>query len=237
MTLPELDLQLIYGRLSWSVVLLTLLTSRLRQATPVRMLALLALMLIVMCLPGQASPAWWLLLAFQYPSALLLACCLLHLHQRAQRDAATPTFPLPMALGILGLGGLLYLDTFGLFARGLYHAGFDTYLAPSLAVAIALACLAVLRRAPNAALRGPAGALLLAIALFSALRLPSGNLFDALVDPLLCCWALGVVLATRLRRRAAAPRLMAQPFNAPAPARESLAAESVSSMKESIGGK
>lgn len=233
MTLPELDLQFVYGRLGWALVLLALLTSWRIKVAPTRLLALFALLVVVNWLPGQASPAYWLILAFQYPSALLVACCLLRLLERARNIRFSRALPRPLALVVVVVGALLYLDTFGLFARGLYHAGFNGYIAPALALATALTCMAVIARAPAARLGGPAGTVLLAIALFSALRLPSGNLFDALVDPLLFIWALGVVLASFAPQRAAsAPATHEASLGA-----QPLAAEPVSSMKESIGGK
>jgi hypothetical protein len=55
-------------------------------------------------------------------------------------------------------------------------------------------------------------ALLAAVLLFSLLRLPTGNLWDALLDPLLWAWALGSVVVavrryyySRSARAAAAP--------------------------------
>ncbi|KAF1048185.1 MAG: hypothetical protein GAK34_02165 [Delftia tsuruhatensis] len=74
-----------------------------------------------MALPGPASAAWHLGLAFQYPSGLLCGLCLVFL------------LPLPAAAVLAALGTALYLDAFGLLAGGSYYAGFGPTAAPLLA--------------------------------------------------------------------------------------------------------
>lgn len=233
MTLPELGLQFIYGRLAWAVVVAALLSSFGRQWRAPALAKLLGAALAVMCLPGAASPAYWLILAFQYPSALLFAACALRLAERAQGLPASRLLAPWLALLLVAGGTLLYLDTFGVTALGLYYTMFDQRIAGALAVGGALACAVAIARAGTARLGGPFAALLLALVLFSVLRLPTGNLLDALLDPLLCVWALGALAAALVRRR---PATASEP--APASMAAGMpAAEPVSFMKESIGGK
>jgi hypothetical protein len=116
-----------------------------------------------------------------------------------------PAFALALTL----VGAVLYLDAFGVLALGLYYRGFDADAAALLAIGAAVAgALALLTRR---AVSGGA-ALLAAVLLFSLLRLPTGNLWDALLDPLLWAWALGsVVVAARRYYRA-------RPARSPGPA-------------------
>jgi hypothetical protein len=205
MSLPDLAWQIVYGRLAWAVVLAAVAFSLLPLAwRRSRMLPVLLLAGagIACALPGPASPAWGLGLAFQYPSGLLVACCLLKLfdHRAASRGARVLTPAL--ASGLALLGAALYLDTFGLIAQGYYHAGFGPNAAPLMAVLAALACAAAIVR--RRALR-QAVPLLGALVLFSSLRLPTGNLWDALIDPLLWGWALVALGAAALRKLRRAP--------------------------------
>ena len=91
----------------------------------------------------------------------------------------------------------MYLDTFGVLALGLYYGGFNPVAAPLLACAAAIGFAVNVWRGHAA---GPSAAMLIAVLLFSLLRLPTGNLWDALFDPLLWSWALGssIVAAKRL---------------------------------------
>ena len=100
MNLPELALQAVYGRLAWAVVLAAVLIalwprawSRSRALVPV----LLCGAVLLMLLPGAASPAWWLGLALQYPSGLLAFLCLVFLHARWLGRPAGAVLPLPLA--------------------------------------------------------------------------------------------------------------------------------------------
>jgi hypothetical protein len=151
-----------------------------------------------MALPGGASPAYWLVLAFQWPSGVLLGFCLLKLFA-PKPGPASVTIPTSMAAAIALTGIILYLDAIGLLTLGLYYWGFGPYGAPVVALAACSVCvlLAIAGRARPYALIVLAG-----LALFSILRLPTGNLWDALLDPLLWGWAL-VSLGTQGVRRTA----------------------------------
>jgi hypothetical protein len=167
-----------------------------------------------------------------------VGCCLVRLTERwngARRSAAMP----PSLAGVLGVAGtLLYLDAVGFLTSGYYYAGFGGILAPLVAVILACACaLAIVRHHA----RGIAAAVLGAVVLFSVLRLPSGNLWDALLDPLLFGWAIAALLAGALRRtvrRAAerSPSSHGDPDPAPGPVLQPIAAEHFTSLKEQVGG-
>lgn len=239
MQLPDFALQIAYGRLGWAIVAAAVASAAVgalwRGARPPSravLAATLAGAAGLMLLPGELSPAWWLGLAFQYPSGLLVGCCLLRLFERWHGLRRSNVMPQALAGTLAVTGALLYLDAVGFLARGFYYAGFGPSAMPLLAAAGAVACLAAIVRGHG---RGPASSLLGAIALFSLLRLPSGNLWDALLDPLLWSWAVVTLVLGALRRsgRRATDRIApAEPDPVAAPGLQPLAAEHFSSVKE-----
>jgi len=226
MNLPDLALQIVYGRLAWALVAAALLLSLLslvfnqdlsRRTVAATVAALVALML----LPGEASPAYWLALGFQYPSGLLVGCSVVALYGRWQRRPVRFMLHPGLALPLAAIGLVLYLDAFGVLALGLYYGGFGARAAPLLACAAAAACALAIMRGQAV---GTAAALLTGVLLFSLLRLPSGNLWDALLDPLLWAWAVVSVAFAAVRQAAARRTRPLLPQAAPASAPVSAAA-------------
>ena len=206
MSLPDLALQIFYGRLAWGIVLLALLAAlvpagwRLGRRT---MAFAAGGMFLLMVLPGSLSPAYGLGLALQYPSGLMVGCCLLGLHARWRGKAAPVLMPVSLAAPLAIAGTALYLDAMGLLAQGYYYAAFGAVGAPLLALLGVAGCaLAIARGQGGGQVRGQVFVLLGALLLFSLLRLPSGNLWDAILDPLLWAWAV-VALARHAMRRSA----------------------------------
>jgi len=237
MILPELSWQFLYGRLAWALVLAAIVAGSwpLAWRLPRRLLlAIVAASSVLVALPGEASGAWHLGLAFQYPSGLLLGLAVVALLRRWQGGSAdrAPLLPVRAAALIALVGAVLYLDAFGLLSRGYYYAGFGPNAAPLVAVLLAAACAFAIARGRA---REQSAALLGACALFSLARLPSGNLWDAVLDPLLWAWALGTLLLAALRRLRRARRSLPQaeaPVVAPEPALQALGAEPFSPIKE-----
>ena len=214
MSLPDLTWQMVYGRLAWAIVLAAVLIAlipgpwRHSRRLP---LAALGVMALLCLLPGQLSPAWTLGLAFQYPSGLLTACCLLKLLDRRRGVRAVCALPPGLAAPLAIAGAALYLDAFGLISQGYYYAGFAATGVPVLAVLASAACAAAIVRGSK---RRQALPLLGAFLLFSLLRLPTGNVWDAVLDPLLWGWALsalGAAALRRLRRLPAVPATQLEP--------------------------
>ena len=204
--------------LGWAVVLAGLVLPWLARCWPQQdarrtglrraALLLLALLLIGACvaLPGPWSPAYWLGLAFQAPSLVSVLCCVCLLY-RLYRGAGPLTDAPALAsallllacMGVL-LGWLLLLDVFALFPVSVYAWGFG-----SLAVFV-VALFGVL---PVALVPHPYGppwhrqvllwVVPVAVLLFVVLRLPTGNVWDAVLDP----W-LWVLLQVYVFRRALA---------------------------------
>lgn len=244
MNLPDLRLQSIALALGWGIVTACLLVevlARLRPGSTRRVLAVAGMLMFGLAwLPGRASPAWWLGLAFQWPSTLLvlLAGARLRYRLRASGDprddedslqlgmAVEPLLPFQAALLLAGAGILLYIGTFGA-GPFVYRSGYtDTVVLLFVTLAIAGWYWGGYRGENKRANRGtnpgtnrgghamPRTSLLfaLAIGIHMATRLPTGNAWDALIDPfivilsLVACAraALAVRLVRRAQRRAAA---------------------------------
>lgn len=209
MSLPELEWQIIYGRLAWAVVLAALGTVAWPRSMRMPRTALAVSMLVAVSLtvlPGEASLAYWLGLAFQWPSGLLVGLCLIRLYLVWSGRREHAAMRLQLAFPIVLAGAVLYLDAIGLVSLGIYYRGFGPVGAPLLALSLALACAvaAILGR-----LRLPALALLFATTIFTVLRLPTGNLWDAMLDPILWAWSMlslgSACLQWRRRRREKLP--------------------------------
>ena len=222
MNLPDLALQIVYGRLAWALViaavLLAVLPMLLRRFLPAvasdvprRTQALVvAVSVVLMALPGEASPAYWLALVFQYPSGLLLGYSLVSLYGRWHGEPVRFAMPAGFALVLAVVGVAMYLEAFGLLSLGLYYGGFGATTAPLLACTIAaVSAVAVI----SGRARGASGALLIGVLLFSLFRLPTGNLWDALFDPLIWSWAMASAIAAA-QRMAAARKAARQPAQA-----------------------
>lgn len=209
MHLPDLEWQILYGRLAWAVVLAAAVAALLPQAWRHRAasLGVLAACAALAALPGDDSPAYWLVLAFQWPSAVLVGCCLLRLAITGSQPRAMPVLlAAPVALA----GTVLYLDAVGWLSLGLYGAGFGPQSAPI--VALGAGCAAVLAIA-HGRVMPQALVLLGAVALYSIARLPTGNLWDALLDPLLWGWAVAALCVRVVRALRSRPPV---PARAPA---------------------
>ena len=127
----------------------------------------------------------------------MLAVLSLHNRWTLRNDA--PVMPLHLAVPLAAAGCWLYLDCTGWIARGLYANGFGPVGAPLAGLLVAgLTTLGI----ATGRCRTHAVALLAAVTLFSVFRLPSGNLWDALLDPFVFLWAVAV-----LARRIPVPRL------------------------------
>jgi hypothetical protein len=161
--------------------------------------------------PDVMGSAYWLGLAFQTPSAVatLLAFTLVrrecHATWQARGGGRAPASAsgepnlwifIYVGGGVV-LGWVLLLDTFALFPVSVYAWGFQP---------AALACVLALALAPwvlagHAAWRGPGLVQVwAALALYGLGRWPSGNVWDALLDPWLWLLLQGQLLRGLTRR-------------------------------------
>lgn len=171
--------------LGWALVLgsgVMLLAGRLAERYQ---WALSLSLLVWTSLPGPVSPAYWLGLVFQAPSLMSVALCLgcvLDRFRRRQGRACGIAALDPRALKTLlvlgiALGWLLLIDTLAWLPVSVYAWGFAPAAFAAMLVLAALLWL----------LRGSLVSTLpfVVLTLFALSRLPTGNLWDALIDPLL----------------------------------------------------
>jgi hypothetical protein len=131
------------------------------------------------------SPAYWLGLAFQSPSLTLVAVALIRFwaHKAPEAVRAAKTWQehaghtqIPSVLGVV-LGWVLLLDTLACWPRSVYALGYGAGALWFVALGLAVAAW----RWQGLAM----WALCAVLLAFALSRLPSGNLWDALLDPLL----------------------------------------------------
>ena len=190
MNLPELDWQIIYGRIAWAIVLAALAIALWPRAWRLSRNTIIILSLgeaVLKALPNEASLAYWLGMAFQWPSGVLVGLCMVKLHSAWQGNSEIAAMPSSLAALIALAGVALYLDAIGWISQGFYYWGFGPNGAPLLTLLLAFACSAA---AVRGYARPQALALLVALVLFAVMRLPTGNLWDALLDPILWGWAV-----------------------------------------------
>lgn len=186
--LPGAGLMTIGLCLAWGAVLASAVAWVGRAwSRPVRACAVVAV--VLWCwMPGPYSATHWLGLAFQSPSISTVLLCAVFLRRQfapsgSRRVAAGAAVSrgniVQAAVGVL-LGWLLLLDTLALFPVELYAWGFSP-AATGLALFVALAPWMLGR---GDAHRNTTWWLApVVILLFVALRWPTGNLWDALLDP------------------------------------------------------
>ena len=206
MTLPEIPLQMMYARFAWGVVLAALVLAVLPLPSARRRGDAVVLSFVLMALPGPASPAFWLGLVFQQPSGLLATLCASAVGLRFVARPGQQVLPWRLALALALGGAVLYADAVGALGLGLYAWGFDAVQAPVVAIVLSVLSLAVIVRGRQV---WAGWAVLLALTLHAVTHLPTGNFFDALLDPLLWLWAVwrcgaAAFAALRSRRSAAA---------------------------------
>jgi hypothetical protein len=144
------------------------------------------------CVPGEWSVAYWLGLAFQSPSVVAVAWSGWFLVQRllpsAPQVAEHPTLHgwkvIFAGVGVV-LGWALMLDTLALLPITLYAWG---WMPAVVGVAVFAATLPWLTQWRGVHVAAAPWLLGVAVAIFVVFRLPTGNLWDALLDPWL--WLL-----------------------------------------------
>jgi hypothetical protein len=193
--LPHPILAQVWLHLGWSVVLACISASLVGRwmATPGgkldgRQWGVALALAMWTWVPGPYSPAYWLGLAFQAPSvATVLLCDALLRARFFSTRSGIPSRANPhratLALAVAGVlaGWALLLDTFALLPLQLYAWGFSSAAVGALLVVSLLPWLVVSTAHPTRSLRlwiAP-----VAVVVFVASRLPSGNVWDAVLDP------------------------------------------------------
>jgi len=209
---------LLWGRpFAWVVVLSALLCYLLARGWPrtvgVAWIRWLVLAVTGACvfLWGSYSPAFGLALIFQMPSLTAVVLCAVYFTRVSRGGFATapdaganrelPMLQQPWHLGLVGmavlLGWVLMLDTFAALPIQWYAWGFAP-AAPAVAMLVLLLPWVFCRDARQ--LGWSMWVLPCAIVLFVVSRFPTGNLWDALLDP--CLWLIlqGLLVRETWRR-------------------------------------
>jgi len=200
--LPALVVSAVWLHLGWAVVLACLFAALGRTIGLPRtaQVGLATAIAVWTCVPGSHAPAYWLGLAFQAPSISLVLLCGWDLYRwfaptSVVRCPASPGPGMLVWAGIV-LGWVLLLDTFAVFPVSLYPWGFSPTV-PAVAL-FALLIPWALHKGCDAVECG-VPIFVIVVLVFIALRLPSGNAWDALLDPWL--WLALHVVAFRVWRQ------------------------------------
>jgi hypothetical protein len=146
-------------------------------------LGLVFLVMLWTLVPGSASSAYWLGLAFQTPSLTSNVICLAWVLNRVRSEQA-PVLSMArsqaQAIKILTmfgvvLGWVLLLDTLAWLPVSVYAWGFSSVAFGAVAVLASL--LWLMMRSVGSVL------LFIVLTLFALSRLPTGNVWDAVLDP------------------------------------------------------
>lgn len=186
--LPTAALRQLGVHMLWGVVLAAVGWRVAYMLQPHWRLAWAACVGIGSSLPGPLSPAYWLELAFASPSWTSVLLCGLWLWRQTRPQAVfsdpwsprpTNHIPIRWVLCGIGLGWVLALDTFAALPlqQSIYGWGFSPLASVVLLIGAAAAWIMSARWVHALPF--------LAIALFVLTRLPSGNVWDAVSDPLL----------------------------------------------------
>lgn len=186
---------------AWAVVLMWGTSALTRRWSPRYRWSVMAGVALLTLVPGPSSPAYWLGLAFQSPSVTSVLLALAGLMR------AAPTRPMNgapdrewrgVAVGA-GLGWVLLLDTLAWWPFSIYAWGFSPATVAVLALTLAMgwAIFGGGHRGRHSPL--VFGVPALALVLFVAIRWPTGNVWDALIDPWLWVGLQGVLLISAVR--------------------------------------
>ena len=204
MSLPGFDLQAVYLDVGWGIVLASIAVSlferphlrHLRPARRVKIVLLASACIGSMWLPPPFSPSFWLGMSFQYPSLMLVTLMTFYLVGRlAYPLRITSVLSTRPAASLVALGIVLYGGVFLWVPIDLYAVGYGRFSA------VLIATVLVLVWCRDGIASGTAcAAVALAALTHATTRLPTGNAWDAVLDPLLFIWSAAVVV-TALRRR------------------------------------
>ena len=206
--LPSLGAAQLWLTLGWGIVLawLSVAVGGRWLASPRARCGVAAVVLLWTWWPGELSPDYWLGLAFQAPSVLTVLLCAEGLRRKlwpASGVVRAFVAPLPrclwglMVTGIV-LGWLLVLDAFALLpVVQLYALGFSPAVT---ALVLLLVCLPWVLVSGAIAFPKAAWMPAAAVLAFVLFRLPSGNVWDAVLDPWLWLGLHGALLRAVLLR-------------------------------------
>lgn len=177
--LPVAWVSFVWLRFAWFVVLLVIGLWVLCKWSAKARLSWVLISFLLVVFPGDYSAVFQLGMAFQSPSSLAVLVWLpMALRRSGSSSVQSGKYSFAWIFPLAGviLGWLLFLDTFALLPVQMHAWGFGSHafwlLCGISAVAFAFGCYE----------------LILVSLLFAALHLPTGNVWDALMDPLFWIW-------------------------------------------------
>ena len=178
--LPSATASLVYLYVGWGVILASLAGTFARKKMLIPAVLLWVGLPLVFSAP-EYSPAYWLGLAFQAPSLVSVGLCASLV--APQRFA--PRRPLVFAALASGLGWILLLDSFAVLPMEFYALGFQAGIAGGMVVLLLLISFEPITLIAASAL-----------VVYTVFRLPTGNVWDAILDPLLWLWSQWYIVKT-----------------------------------------
>jgi dolichyl-phosphate-mannose--protein O-mannosyl transferase len=138
--------------------------------------------------PGPVSITYWLGLAFQSPSiaSVLLSLVFLSKDLLLTKDGGRDESKLNVWINIqaailIVVGYLLLLDTFAILPFQMYRFGFGQV--PLLAIALIAFINLFICRKKYSSSKANGVLIVVGVFIFAATRLPTGNIWDAILDP------------------------------------------------------
>lgn len=182
--IPSATPALWYLYFGWGVILASLAWITTRKSPAPIAVALWVGLPLIFSIP-EYSPAYWLGLSFQSPSLVSvgLCACLIAPRRLALRQ------PMVLATLVSAVGWILLLDSFAVWPIEIYALGFQAGIAGVIFLLVLLIALE------------PATIIVAsALVLYVTLRLPTGNVWDAVLDPLLWLWSQWYIAKTAAMR-------------------------------------
>lgn len=187
---PSTTLWALY--LSWAMLLGSISLGLSKALGLRRRLGLASVVMAWTLIPGTTSPAYWLGLAFQTPSLSTCAISLVYLI-RTGRPTVAPghvlersavTLRLALSCTAVLLGWLLLLDTLAALPVSVYAWGFSAAACAGVAALVVLLWASLSAASRHSMPWGLEAALITTVlSLFVWTRLPTGNVWDAVLDP------------------------------------------------------
>ncbi len=204
--LPDADLTRWALKAAWGIVLAACVMHLCQIRWPKLRIKMAILVVIWTMWPGPVSPSYWLALAFQMPSLMSVLLCAVWIMQMTTGHTSEiknvpKLWPGHVALGLgVVLGWVLLVDMLAWWPVSIYAWGFGT---PALALVCAATWLLWLVSGSDWGEQRATLYVAGVVVVYALTRLPSGNLWDALLDPWL--WLVlqvkGLVFIWGLRRR------------------------------------
>ena len=207
---PSLTMASMDRHLGWALTLTAVTLFILQRAPQVVRFGVGAALFLIALVPATWSVSHWLGLAYQTPSLVAQGLALIYLvriflvrgvglHEQVSTD---DKWPISILLVGSVMGWILVLDTFAIFPISLYAFGYSKEVAVLGLVLASSFWLISMRRLDSHGCRRArdlATVLALAIAIHTFTRLPSGNAWDAMLDPWLWIVVQGALLVRIVR--------------------------------------